>query len=343
MDVNILLRGQSNALLFADFGGAARLEQGLEAALPGVDVHLLYRWNDGGGANTIVGGSAFLTEWMYGASAGPLERGLLRYIQGQPAGIKANPTLELWMHNESDQNARGFTADHWKAVYGANKALVEQAFGHPVATEFVPVRYNFGDIGPILDGMKLAVADGKAAGIDMSAYDLAKMDYGGTPNTEHMSASDARVVADALAQNLAPLVASLAGGPAGTRALAPAAAAAEATRYYEAVLDRPPDAGGLAHWVQAREQGATPGRMADGLVGSAEFGARYGALSSQGFVELLYHNALDRPGDSDGTAHWTAALDAGALSRADVVGGVASSPEMAARSALLAADNPFFA
>ena len=342
MDLNILLRGQSNALLFADTGGAARLEQGLEAALPGVDVQLLYRWNDAGGANTINGGSAFLTEWMNGTSAGPLEQGLLRYIQGQSADIKDNPTLELWMHNESDQNAGGFTADHWKAVYGANKAMVEQAFGHPVATEFVPIRYNFGDIGPILDGMKLAVADGKAAGIDMSAYNLAKMDYGGTPNTEHMSASDARVVADALARDLAPLVASLAGGPASIRALDPAAAA-EATRYYEAVLDRPPDAGGLAHWVHAREQGATPGRMADGLVGSAEFGARYGALSNQGFVERLYLNALDRAGDADGSAHWTAALDAGALSRAGVVGGFAGSPEMATKPAPFAADSAFFA
>ena len=35
MDLNVLVRGQSNALLFAEHGGAAALEQGLEARLPG--------------------------------------------------------------------------------------------------------------------------------------------------------------------------------------------------------------------------------------------------------------------------------------------------------------------
>src|SRR5215210_4303732 len=90
--------------------------------------------------------------------------------------------------------------------------MVEQAFGHSVTTEFVPIRYNWGDIGPILDGMNAAVADGTAAGIDMSAYDLAKMDWGGTPDTEHMGGSDAAVIADALAKNLAPLVQEIAHG-----------------------------------------------------------------------------------------------------------------------------------
>src|SRR5215212_7086273 len=117
LDVNLLLRGQSNALLFADAGGAARLEQDLEAALPGVDVHLLYRWDDAGGANSINSNSAFLTQWMSGTSAGPLEQGLLNYIQGQPPGTKANPTLELWMHNEYDQNSAGpFSAADWAAA-----------------------------------------------------------------------------------------------------------------------------------------------------------------------------------------------------------------------------------
>ncbi len=128
MDVNILLRGQSNALLFAATGGAARLEQGLEAALPGVDVHLLYRWDDAGGANTINSSSAFLTQWMDGTRAGPLERGLLTFIQAQPAGLKANPTLELWMHNESDQNSAGsFTAAGWAAAYLEHSAETERS------------------------------------------------------------------------------------------------------------------------------------------------------------------------------------------------------------------------
>ena len=48
-----------------------------------MDVHLLYSWNDGGGANTINSGTEFLTEWMSGTEAGKLEQGLLNYIQSQ--------------------------------------------------------------------------------------------------------------------------------------------------------------------------------------------------------------------------------------------------------------------
>lgn len=108
-------------------------------------------------------------------------------------------------------------------------------------------------------------------------------------------------------------------------------AAVDVMRYYETVLDRLPDAGGLLHWVYAREHGLTPGQMADAFTGSAEFEARYGGLSNGGFVERLYLNALDRAGDGEGVAHWTGALDAGALSRADVATGFAMSHEMAVK------------
>lgn len=55
MDLNVLVRGQSNALLFADRSGAAALERGLEARL-GADVHLLYKW--GTDSSTIHNGTA---------------------------------------------------------------------------------------------------------------------------------------------------------------------------------------------------------------------------------------------------------------------------------------------
>jgi len=221
LELNLLLRGQSNAQIFADSGAAQALADKLEAAT-GYQVHLLASW--AGDNNSIYAGTEFLTQWMNGTQAGPLEQSLLNFIRVQPADIKDNPTLELWMHNESDQKMSwSFSGNDWKSVYEANHALVEQAFGHAVTTEFVPIRYNWGDIGPILDGMKAAVADGQAAGIDMSAYNLAKMDYGGTPNTEHMSASDAAVIADALAKDLVPLVKQIAAGAA--PAPPPAAAA----------------------------------------------------------------------------------------------------------------------
>ena len=211
MDVNILLRGQSNALIFADSGAAQALADKLSAAT-GATVHLIDSYGSNGD-NTIYSGTEFLTQWMNGTQAGDLEQSLLNYVRNQSADIKDNPTLELWMHNESDQkNSSNFSGDWWKTVYEANHAMVEQAFGHSVTTEFVPIRYNWGNIDPIVDGMKAAVADGQSAGIDWSAYDLAKMDWSGTPNTEHMSANDAYVIADALAKDLAPLVSALAGG-----------------------------------------------------------------------------------------------------------------------------------
>ncbi|HYO28991.1 MAG TPA: DUF4214 domain-containing protein, partial [Thermomicrobiales bacterium] len=61
-------------------------------------------------------------------------------------------------------------------------------------------------------------------------------------------------------------------------------------------------------------------------------------LSNQDFVERLYLNAFDRPGDAEGIAHWTGALDANAVSRADVAAAFAFSDEMTAKLMPLAAD-----
>jgi glucose/arabinose dehydrogenase len=123
---------------------------------------------------------------------------------------------------------------------------------------------------------------------------------------------------------------------------APDPVAVDVMRYYETVLDRAPDAGGLAHWIGVRGQGLTLPRMADSFTRSAEFEARYGALSNQGFVERLYFNALDRTGEGEGIAHWTRALDAGAVSRAEAVAGFAFSDEMTGKLTPLAADGAAF-
>jgi len=101
LDLNVLIRGQSNALLFADRGGAAALERGLEARL-GVDVHLLHEW--GTDSSTIHSGTAFMDWDTDGQQAS-----LLRYVRGLPADIKDNPTATVWMHNEYDQGNWGLT------------------------------------------------------------------------------------------------------------------------------------------------------------------------------------------------------------------------------------------
>jgi hypothetical protein len=112
--------------------------------------------------------------------------------------------------------------------------------------------------------------------------------------------------------------------------------------YYRVALDRLPDSAGLANWLSALDTGATREQLAQGFTGSDEFQARYAALDNQSFVEQLYLNALDRAGDADGIADWTAGLDSGALSRDDVVAGFVDSPELAALIAPAAADGILF-
>lgn len=56
VDLNVLVRGQSNALLFVDYGGAAVMESEAERILgPGADVHVIADW-----PGTIWSGTAFL-------------------------------------------------------------------------------------------------------------------------------------------------------------------------------------------------------------------------------------------------------------------------------------------
>jgi endoglucanase len=125
---------------------------------------------------------------------------------------------------------------------------------------------------------------------------------------------------------------------------APDPAAVDVVRVYLATLDRLPDAGGLAHWTNAHKSGGvTTQQMEAGFIGSAEFGAKYGATTNAAFVDLLYRNVLDRAADADGLAFWGGALDAGRVSRAEVVHGFAFSDEMTGKVIPLVSDGIAFA
>lgn len=103
--------------------------------------------------------------------------------------------------------------------------------------------------------------------------------------------------------------------------------AAQVARMYDTVLGRVPDLGGLDFWTRGINEGRlTLQGMADQFVGSAEFQQVYGSLSNRDFVQRVYQNTLDRPGDSGGVDYWTAQLDAGAT-RAQVVTGFSESAE----------------
>lgn len=204
--INVLVRGQSNALLFVDFGGVWVMRDRLKELI-GRDVNIIASYGPSGDF-TIFSGTGFLTAWMNGTQPVQLENSLLNVIKAKPNDVKSRYTIELWMHNESDQkDSWRFNAQDWLTSYEANKRLVEQAFGRTVTTVFAPVRYNYGDMSFILDGMKQAVARGTASGIAMQCYELAKMDYEPSrPNSEHMSGNDAKVVGRALGDELARYV-----------------------------------------------------------------------------------------------------------------------------------------
>lgn len=222
MDVNIIIRGQSNALLFAERGGAAILEQGLETQL-GVDVHVLSAWD--APASTIHSATAF-TDWDTGGQ----EASLLRFVNGLPADLKDNPTATLWIHNEYDQNTAGLTTNAWLGEVQADAALVRGALGQGAATtpyEFVPIRYPYGGgYDAIKAGMDALAGDGAFnASVTTAALSLA-MNGGAEPgiNSSHMGDADAVTLGHDLTAPMANLLRPLAGGLAQPPSLAPAEA-----------------------------------------------------------------------------------------------------------------------
>lgn len=155
MDLNILVRGQSNAELLAlNFGGANKLKQAVEALLgfDGVQnqVHILagpLSASDNS-ATTIQGASGFLGDWLtavngdwrQGWTVGTVEQRLLNYAQGLSADLRDNPTTVLWLHNETDsltlqhdiQNGSLTTAAAaamWESAVRYDAALLRAAFG----------------------------------------------------------------------------------------------------------------------------------------------------------------------------------------------------------------------
>lgn len=98
-------------------------------------------------------------------------------------------------------------------------------------------------------------------------------------------------------------------------------------RLYDATFDRLPDTAGLAGWVSILDAGTSSlQQIAAAFAGSAEFQARYGALSNQAFVEQLYRFCLNREGDPTGVSGWVGLINDG-MSRAEVLLSFSESPE----------------
>ncbi len=108
-------------------------------------------------------------------------------------------------------------------------------------------------------------------------------------------------------------------------------------RAYQAVFDRAPDEAGFKVFRDALELGQlTQQQVIEDFVTSPEFQDTYGTLTNREFVNLLYENVLDRPGDPASVNAFTAALDSG-VERSAVVIDFANSAEFIQVTALPAA------
>lgn len=230
VNLNILLRGQSNAIVLGDqaLGGGARAALVAEVQqLLGFDgvndtVTLRFEWQSTTGANTAVGGTALIGDWLTPVQAngqtswqaGALEQGLLDYIAGLSPAAKADPAIVLWLHNEYDSSDPGLTAATWESALRYDAALVRAAFGSDVPYVFVePIPYVSGtDAGAqaIRTGMAALTAD-RSFNARLTAsnddLDMNTLVFGAGG---HMSAADAAIVADRAARSIAEAFAAYA-------------------------------------------------------------------------------------------------------------------------------------
>lgn len=99
-------------------------------------------------------------------------------------------------------------------------------------------------------------------------------------------------------------------------------------RLYEAYFQRIPDADGLNYWVgHRRSSSRSLVSISEHFARSSEFISAYGSLTNRGFVEQVYLNVLDRPGDLGGIRFWTSQLDTKSRSRGSLMVGFSESSE----------------
>lgn len=101
---------------------------------------------------------------------------------------------------------------------------------------------------------------------------------------------------------------------------------AEVYRLYVAYFLRSPDPSGFSHWVGQANAGVPIEQISAAFASGAEFQSRYGSLSNDDFIELVYRNVLTREAEGSGQGYWLGLLDA-STSRGDVMVGFSNSPE----------------
>lgn len=228
MNLDILVRGQSNAIIFAEgdnYAAASRLTMEVERLLgfDGVANTVRLRYEQGtDGRGTAYSGTALLGDWLQQDAAGiwqpaALEQGLLRFIAETPRP-ETTATAVLWLHSEFDSQDAGLTAGEWTAAVRQEAALVRAALGGNALS----VPYHFVSAHPyengtdtghqaIRLGMETLAADpafhagiaARVLDIDASAdntdNDRSTTEFGGA----HISDADAMTIAVRAARSIA--------------------------------------------------------------------------------------------------------------------------------------------
>jgi hypothetical protein len=221
LNLNVLLRGQSNAEILGQLNnaeGVSVLTAEVQRLLgfDGINdtVTLQFAASQPDGRNTVVSGTGLIGDWLTsttdeGWQPAALEQGLLDYVTGtMTATERADPTIVLWLHNEYDSAIADLTPERWTSAVRADAALVRQAFGRAdIPYMFVaPIPYLSGtDAGnqAIRVGMEQLDADpGFNASIGAHANDL-DMDALWQGIGGHLDAQDATTIALRAARSLA--------------------------------------------------------------------------------------------------------------------------------------------
>jgi hypothetical protein len=230
MQLDIILRGQSNAILLMEHAGwssGGRIAAEVERLL-GFDgvadrVNLVYA-RDSDGGNTAFTGTGLLDFWLQQGPSGDwrLAEGttsLLNGLKGHAASQdRGDAAAVVWLHSEYDSRNPALTADTWEKAVRFDAGQVRGTLGAtPEELPFLFVSAHPYDQGSdaghqaIRQGMERLAADPAFGGsIGARALDInadnddtdrngATRDYGGS----HISPEDAQLIGNRLAVSLA--------------------------------------------------------------------------------------------------------------------------------------------
>lgn len=240
------------------------------------------------------------------------------YAGGFSAGLAQEASAQVYRLYQAALDRTPDTAGHagWTQIlFEQTRSLSDVAGGFVASAEF-QATYGALDTGGFVDLLYQNVL-GRAADATGRAGWIAQIDEEGLSRAQAVTGfSESREFIASTADAAASF----------TQERTASEWSDDVYRLYTATLDRDPDLAGFEGWTRALAEGASFTDVVAGFVGSNEFSATYGDLDDAAFVDLLYHNVLDRAPDDAGRQGWLDEM-AGGLSRAQTVEAFVQSAE----------------